>query len=193
MSKIQTYKHIQHGTFILCIHLWALSTAFEWAWHFLEFRSWFLLKLVWFSSSWEVVWSTQTLSFDFKVSLSNCIAKWWWDLKDCTHLKWNCGEDDGWNDVTRLQATHSHMHICMSCHALFFLHCFWDNMYNVRISKNFHETYDFVMLNNWLQFHIPATQQRLYSLDLPFREETCYRCCWISLSCEIRNFPVIVP
>ena len=37
----------------------------------------------------------------------------------------------------KLQATHLHMHICMSCHA-FFLHCLWDKMYKVRISKNLH-------------------------------------------------------
>lgn len=79
-----------------------------------------------------------------------------------------------------------------SCHA-FFLHCLWDKMYKVRISKNLHGDIWFVMFNNWLQFHFPATQQRLYSSDVPFREKTCYQCYRISLSCEIRNFPVIVP
>lgn len=34
--------------------------------------------------------------------------------------------------------------------------------------KAYMETYDFVMFNNWLQFHLPATQQRLYSSDVPF-------------------------
>ena len=87
----------------------------------------------------------------------------------------------------KLQATHLH-------HAMhsFFTVCETKCTRSESL-KTYMETYDFVMFNNWLQFHFPATQQRLYSSDVPFREKTCHQCYRISLSCEIRNFPVIVP
>lgn len=153
---------MEHEKACICIHRWwlftVLFTTLEWARHFLEFRRWFLLGLVWFLVNLDTVvstsrWASPTVS------------------RNGDEIWKNAPISNGIVGKRAEMMSQIASNSFASCHA-FFLHCLWDKMYKVGISKDLHgDKYDFVMFNNWLQFHFPATQQRLYSSDVPFHEK----------------------